>query len=127
MTKPFDVLTYSFSLPYPNVSGNTATRHALGRHYKAKGSSEYDSLVGEECHKQLVHGLMLKGPLAVAWVVAPPDDKARDEDNLRKVVQDALTKAKVWVDDSNKVIRSTLFNWHEPEPEGYIMITIGTR
>lgn len=42
------------------------------------------------------HGERLK----VAVMVYPPDRRARDLDNLGKALLDALTKARVWADDS---------------------------
>lgn len=42
----------------------------------------------------------LIGRLAVRLYAEPPDARARDIDNLPKAVLDALTKANVWLDDS---------------------------
>jgi crossover junction endodeoxyribonuclease RusA len=42
----------------------------------------------------------VSGRLAVRLYVEPPDTRIRDIDNLPKAILDALTKAKVWMDDS---------------------------
>lgn len=66
----------------------------------------------------------LPGPLWVEWQVAPPDKRGRDEDNLRKVVQDAITLGGLWRDDSNRVIRATLFRWLDPVPGGAVHLWV---
>lgn len=46
----------------------------------------------------------LQGPVAVAVLLCPPDKRRRDLDNFGgKALLDALTKAKVWSDDSQVV------------------------
>lgn len=116
--------TYTITLPYPPTSGNHHVKHGAGRHYLTAQAREYRAAVGQACAMQGVAGLKLAGPLLVAYSVIPPDDKARDDDNLLKPAKDALTKAGVWVDDSNKVIRSSSLDWYEPEKPGRIVITI---
>jgi Holliday junction resolvase RusA-like endonuclease len=43
---------------------------------------------------------------------------------VRKVVGDALTRAGLWTDDSNKVLRREVFDWTDPEPGGQILLTL---
>lgn len=122
-------LTYEFELPWPKVLGNHATKHTRsGGHYKVAEAVAYDALVG-----QIMGGLgmgrlnsqpPLVGPLRVSWLLAPPDGRARDMDNVRKVVADALTKAGFWVDDSNKVLSRESFEWTSPMPGGAIGMTV---
>lgn len=46
----------------------------------------------------------LQGPVAVSVLLCPPDKRRRDLDNFGgKALLDALTKAKVWGDDSQVV------------------------
>ena len=66
----------------------------------------------------------LGGPLAVSWLLSPPDRRARDVDNVRKVVADALTRAGFWVDDSNKVLVRETFDWHDPTPGGEVHLIV---
>ena len=66
----------------------------------------------------------LLGPLSLHWVLAPPDRRATDVDNVRKEAADALTLAGLWVDDSCKVLRRELFEWTDPVPGGRVLLTI---
>jgi len=116
-------------LPWPKVLGNHATKHTRsGGHYKVPEAEAYDVLV-----RQAVAGLgmgsltaskPLGGPLSVSWLLAPPDKRARDVDNVRKVVADALTKAGFWSDDSNKVLTREAFEWTPALPGGVICLTV---
>ena len=122
-------LTYEFELPWPKVLGNHATKHTRsGGHYKVAEAVAYDTLIG-----QIVAGMglgrltsqkPLAGPLSVSWLLGPPDNRARDVDNVRKVVADALTKSGFWVDDSNKVLVREAFEWTQPMPGGAIGLTV---
>jgi crossover junction endodeoxyribonuclease RusA len=118
--------SWEFELPYPNHTGNHSVRHGGGSHYLTEGAKAYRALVEYAAVKGLVKDLQLAGPLEVSFLVAPPNKAARDTDNLLKVVNDAITKAGIWVDDSNKVIRRTIFEWTAPEGEGRILVTIKT-
>ena len=69
-------------------------------------------------------GLLLPGPLEVLYTLHPPDLRARDEDNVLKVVKDALTRARVWVDDSNKVITRSVVEWGETVKGGVVCIEL---
>jgi crossover junction endodeoxyribonuclease RusA len=115
---------YAIDLPYPMGTGNTAIRHGRGVNYLSADAKRYRSIVAESCMAQYVHGLKLKGPLRLYVVANPPDNKARDADNVLKVLCDALTKAGVWIDDSNKVIRSIAFSWDAVVAGGALMLTI---
>lgn len=65
----------------------------------------------------------LVGTLALHVLYRPPDNRARDEDNARKVWQDALTLAGVWEDDRQVKGRS-VFEWGEPTQGGAIVVRI---
>ena len=122
-------LTYEFQLPWPKVLGNHATKHTRsGGHYKVAEAVAYDALIG-----QIVAGMglgrltsqkPLAGPLSVSWLLGPPDNRARDVDNVRKVVADALTKSGFWKDDSNKVLVREAFEWTQTLPGGAIGLTV---
>lgn len=115
---------YQIELPYPEHSGNQATRHSRGQHYTTDATQMYRAQVLQTALRLGLHERALSGPLEVDWLVAPPDTRARDEDNLRKPVQDAVTKARIWADDSNRVIRRSTFTWTDPVPGGAILLTI---
>ncbi len=81
-------------LPYPPSSrayywkGRILTR--IGRLYSEQ--------VAEVVIEQRVN-LHIDEPVAVTTVLYPPDKRTRDLDNCLKALQDALTRARVWVDD----------------------------
>lgn len=113
-----------FELPYPSSTGNRSVRHGGGAHYLTPAAVAYRLLVALACKRWGVAGKRLAGPLVASFLVAPPDRRARDADNLLKVVQDAMTKAAVWVDDSNAVVRKTVLEWVAPEKGGRILVCL---
>ena len=67
----------------------------------------------------------ITGPLALIIYLRPPDRIRRDIDNYIKAINDALTKAKVWEDDSQ--VQAFLPQWLEPNSKtkrGEAIITI---
>ncbi len=83
-------------LPYPPTVntywrrvGNKTLISKRGRIYR----KEVEAVVGMRPDR-------LAGRLAVEIRVNAPDNRVRDLDNLPKAILDALTKAEVWVDDS---------------------------
>ena len=122
-------LTFEFELPWPKVLGNHATKHTrAGGHYKVPEAVAYEALVGQIVASmgmgRLTGQKPLDGPLSVSWLLGPPDNRARDIDNVRKVVADALTKSGFWTDDSCKVIRREAFEWTKATPAGAIGLTV---
>jgi len=110
-------------LPYPAGSGNHSVRHGGGAHYVSAGTKAYRAQVLQQLNPRGTREPMA-GPLRVEFLIAPPDGKGRDFDNLKKVVGDALTLAGVWTDDSNKVIKSGCWEWCDPMPGGRVFVTI---
>jgi Holliday junction resolvase RusA-like endonuclease len=111
------------------VLGNHATKHTrAGGHYKVPEAVAYDALVGQIVASmgmgRLTSQKPLAGPLSVSWLLAPPDNRARDVDNVRKVVADALTKSGFWKDDSCKVLVREAFEWTQPTPGGAVHLTV---
>lgn len=118
------VRVLSLELPWP-PTGNHATKHTRsGVHYKTREAGLYRSTVRNEVYGLMALGLPLAGPLSVSWLLAPPDRRARDVDNVRKECADALTLAGLWTDDSCKVIRRERFDWTEPVPGGRVMLEV---
>lgn len=122
------ILTFTFELPWP-PTGNHATRHTrTGGHYKTRETLAYRGLVAQIVAAMGMGNLLgkqpLSGPLAVEWVLGPPDRRSRDVDNVRKECADALTLAGLWADDSCKVIRRESFEWTEPVREGRVLVTV---
>jgi len=115
--------TVTIELPYPGRTGNHSVRHtATGRHYVSKEALAYRALVSQALRGRRAP----PGPISVAWTFVPPDRRARDADNLLKVVKDALTLAGFWADDSNKVIQRGDWEWVEPEKGGSILLTVSS-
>jgi len=114
-----------FSLLYPPLTGNHTTRRGHGKTYTDAAIVTWRGLVANAVAK-VGAAQMLPGPLTLEVWASPPDDRARDADNLLKVLGDALTRGRVWTDDSNKVIRKTTLEWFEKTPCGTINVIIET-
>jgi crossover junction endodeoxyribonuclease RusA len=122
-------LTFSFALPWPKVTGNHAVKHTrAGGHYKTPEAKAYEAVVAQIVASMGMGNLLgkkpLGGPLKVLWLLSPPDRRARDVDNVRKVVADALTKAGFWLDDSNKVLVRETFEWAPSTPGGEVSMMV---
>lgn len=117
---------YSFVLPYPTTSGNHAVKHGAGRHYRTTDAGSYRTRVKFELSKMGMAGSRWRPitKLRVKLALCPPDEKARDIDNVLKELCDALTKAGFWVDDSNRVIRSLQVDWLPALDHGAVHVTV---
>lgn len=115
----------SLILPYPpaGATGNHAVKHGRGAHYLTDAAKRYRAHVNMAVATQGAKR-HLEGPLAVEWHMHPPDRRARDCDNVRKTLADALTAAGLWVDDSNRVIRRELIAWGDPVKGGRIELRV---
>lgn len=121
--------TFEFALPWPAVTGNHAVKHTrTGGHYKTADARAYEGVVAQIVAAMGMGNLLgkkpLGGPLVVSWLLSPPDRRARDVDNVRKVVADALTRAGFWADDSNKVLVEEHFVWTDSMPGGEISLLV---
>jgi crossover junction endodeoxyribonuclease RusA len=85
-------------LPWPPTVNNYYRHTARGVYISRKGAA-FTRKVEEEIHEQGL-SLELDHSLYVEVVMFPPDRRIRDLDNHMKALQDSLTKAKVWEDDS---------------------------
>lgn len=86
-------------LPWP-PSVNAMWRNVKGRTLLSLRGRSFRKSALDAC---LVGGVMhrqLAGRLSLRMVVCAPDRRERDLDNIVKGVQDALTHAGVWRDDS---------------------------
>lgn len=115
-------------LPYPRTSGNGKTRLGPSGVYSAADSRQYDLDVKAVVVKSPWWGTPLDAHVEVHFDAWPPDARERDSDNVEKVVKDALTKAGVWTTDSNRIIRRSVFTWHEVDkidtPDGAVVVSI---
>jgi Holliday junction resolvase RusA-like endonuclease len=108
-------------LPYPTLSGNHSTRgKAGGGRYLTPEARAYHVRVAMALQERKAP----PGLIHVEWLLAPPDKRERDEDNLFKVVKDALTRAGFWTSDGNHVIASGEWRWTDPTPGGAVLLTV---
>ena len=65
-------------------------------------SKKYRAWQKQALKALMIQGLSdpLMGAVAVELAVIPPDNRKRDIDNVSKPILDILTRAAVWVDDS---------------------------
>jgi crossover junction endodeoxyribonuclease RusA len=111
----------SLSLPWPPTTGN----HQHGR----RGRCVYvlDAVV---TYRQQVAVLASMARVRVAGRVrvmvdlTPPDKRRRDADNALKLIFDALVRAGVLEDDSNRVIVEHTVRWHAAMPYGAVDVSI---
>lgn len=116
------------TLPYPPLSGNHANRQGLGRTYKRPEAVAYELEIKRRIVNSRHAGQTIDQRISIEIDAWPPDRRARDQTNVCKPLEDALTRAGLWSDDSNRVIRSTTFRWHdfdkEEAPEGCVVLVI---
>ena len=95
--------SWTVTLPWPpstnriwrNVAVSGKPRTLLSQEGRA-----YRKAAADACLVAKLAGKQIPDRLALRLVVQAPDRRARDLDNTVKAVQDALTHAGVWLDDS---------------------------
>ena len=95
--------SWTVTLPWPpstnriwrNVSVAGKPRTLLSQEGRV-----YRKAAADACQVAKLAGKQISDRLALRLVVQAPDRRARDLDNTVKAVQDALTHAGVWLDDS---------------------------
>ena len=115
-------LAVEFMIPYP-PSGNHIWKHTqAGAHYLTPKAQLYYQTVAVEVMRQSAHR-GLEGRLGVRCVIYPPDKRRRDMDNAWKVISDACTRARVWIDD-NQIDQITLFRARDSQAKGMISMRV---
>lgn len=101
----------TYLIPYPPTTGN----HQYGNR---RGGGKFlveDVIAYRQLVLLAVRGTtashVFGGPLMVSIRACPPDNYARDHDNAEKLIYDALKKARVIKDDSNKVCKHHGWTW----------------
>lgn len=95
------------TLPLP-PSTNRAVRTGKGRHYTPARVHEFRAAVAAAIRAQLPAHKSLTGPVHVAATVVM-HTRGLDLDNRdSKILWDALTRARFWVDDSQVCSRSSV-------------------
>ncbi|HNY31754.1 MAG TPA: RusA family crossover junction endodeoxyribonuclease [Fibrobacteria bacterium] len=115
------------SLPWP-PSVNVYWRHVGSRvlisvEGRAYANKVYDCVL-MQCapRSSLDVSLRFDAPVSVDIIARPPNRARRDLDNLPKAILDALTKARVWEDDS--LVHDLRVRWGGVRKGGEIQITI---
>lgn len=117
--------TLSLTLPYPPSVNNLHRRVVIkgrARTLLSKPAREYYRDVRVACRSQGMAGRLLLGRLRVCVWLHPPDGRKRDISNTIKAIEDALTHARVWQDDS-LVDHLTLIRC-DPKPLGEVRVEI---
>lgn len=113
-------MEHILEMPWP-PSVNAYWRSVRGRNILSAAGREYRQRAMEAAA-----GLdTITGRLDVDLLVAPPDRRRRDLDNLPKAVLDALTHAGVYDDDSQ--IDRLSIERCEPVPDGVVWVRIRQR
>lgn len=121
-------LPFTIKLPFP-PSGNRQARHGGGAHYLSPEATRYRGQVAGIL-STLGFGHWAKpfgqlGQIEVEVVLCPPSRQAMDADNRLKSLLDALVKAGLIVDDSNRVVRRVEARWVDSNKgDGYALVTV---
>ena len=84
---------------YPPTVNNYYVKTQRGVFISQKGKKFREEVI-KDVLEQLGGMPPIDGRVRVEIVFWPPDNRVRDEDNIKQPLYDALTHAKVWVDDS---------------------------
>ena len=87
-------------LPFPPTVNSYYAHNKRGIKYITAKGRAFRADVCQACLEQKAYGLILEDRLQFDVILYPPDRRQRDLDNYMKALQDALTLAKVWEDDS---------------------------
>jgi len=91
-----DIVLY---LPWPPSVNDYYKMTRMGQRYLSKKVREFREQVEHSIQEQ-APDLVLEDPLFMEVYLFPPDRRKRDIDNYMKGLLDALTEARLWVDDS---------------------------
>lgn len=95
--------SWTVTLPWPPSTNRIWRNVAVSGKPRTLLSEEgrvYRKAAADACLVAKLAGKQIPDRLALRLVVQAPDRRARDLDNTVKAVQDALTHAGVWLDDS---------------------------
>lgn len=95
--------SWTVTLPWPPSTNRIWRNVAVSGKSRTLLSQEgrvYRKAAADACLLAKLAGKQISDRLALRLVVQAPDRRARDLDNTVKAVQDALTHAGVWLDDS---------------------------
>lgn len=90
---------YYLELPFPPTVNSYYVKTQRGIYVSKKGRAFRED-VADASSEQNVYGLKLDVPLTLDVILYPPDNRERDLDNYMKALQDSITQAGVWANDS---------------------------
>ncbi|WP_227656670.1 RusA family crossover junction endodeoxyribonuclease [Aeromonas caviae] len=117
--------SWTVTLPWPPSTNRIWRNVAVSGKPRTLLSQEgrvYRKAAADACLVAKLSGKQISDRLALRLVVQPPDRRARDLDNTVKAVQDALTHAGVWLDDSQ--IDRLLVERGPVVKEGMVLVTV---
>lgn len=115
----------TLTLPYPPTTGNHQHGWRRGKAYTLPEVSEYRITVG--LCALTISPRRVHGQVVVTLDLWPPDKRVRDADNALKIIFDALVRASVIEDDSNRVVIEQRVRWHEADGEPRVEVTVEER
>lgn len=90
----------TLTLPFPPTGNNIYPTARNGRRFLSEKGKAYHAAVHAAVLTQLGKYPRLAHGLSVTYGISAPDKRRRDIANSEKALSDALTKANVWLDDS---------------------------
>jgi len=113
------VIEFQYQLPYPPTVNHIYRRTKRGQVFLDDRASSYR----DEVILMIGKGhTTLTGPIQVRVDAYMPDKRKRDLDNIFKSLNDALTHAGVWRDDSQ--IERIVANKQGVESPGRVVVTV---
>lgn len=100
------------SLPWPPTVNNYWKHNRNGKTYLSKEARQYKQCVGLHVYQVKPHCCPYTTPVAVEIAAYPPDNRARDLDNLLKVLLDALEDTGIvandWLVSDLRIVRKNV-------------------
>lgn len=113
--------TVRLKLPYPPTVNHVYGLGRKGTLYMKPEGKAYSERVAWMV-KAACRALKLSGPLAVSYIIHPPDKRKRDIANCEKVLTDAIQMSGLFDDDFQ--IAAMMLSRSEPELGGSVEVTI---
>ena len=107
---------------YPPSINNYYVKTQRGVFISQKGKKFRAQLI-KDAHEQLGGMIPLTERLRLEVVMWVPDNRARDQDNILKPIQDAMIHANLMVDDS-QIDQTFVYRGVKMQPEGALYIRV---
>ena len=107
---------------YPPSINNYYVKTQRGVFISQKGKKFRAQLI-KDAHEQLGGMIPLTGRLRLEVVMWVPDNRARDQDNILKPIQDAMIHANIILDDS-QIDQTFVYRGAKIPPDGALYIRV---